>query len=109
MDDNIFKMKYSSGLKPAVSKRRIRLYTIPCPIWQCSGRMFQVERDEPKRLSKQDKKSGGWIGDWQTPDFVCNNCGGIYGFKRFSIKALYKLLNPIPRKAKALRILRVKL
>ena len=71
-----------------MSEKKPKPYSIPCPIWQCSGRMFQVEGNAPDA--------------WQTPDFVCNDCGGVYGLKKFE-------KSRIPRKAKALRILRVRL
>ena len=59
---------------------------IPCPIWQCDGTLEVVER--PPRNAEEDNE--GYAGDWQTPDLVCNNCGGVYHFSGFDRKLLEK-------------------
>ena len=53
---------------------------IPCPVWQCGGTMEAVEREAPKGINPDD----GYNGDWQTPDLVCDNCGAVYQFVKFT-------------------------
>ena len=48
-----------------------------CPIWQCGGIIMAKERHLPNSDPLE------YYGDWQSPDLICSNCGGIYQFKGF--------------------------
>ena len=52
---------------------------IRCPIYQCGGFMATKERKLPKDFIEGEH----YHGDDQTPDLICDNCGGIYQFVRF--------------------------
>lgn len=53
-----------------------------CPVYQCGGLMKAKERPYPKGKGEDDFPDG-MVGDTQTPDLVCSNCGAIYQFQRF--------------------------
>jgi hypothetical protein len=57
----------------------IDLCPIKCPQYQCGGMMKRVLRSPPKDWNHQD----GYIGDEQTPDLQCTNCGAFYKFDKY--------------------------
>jgi hypothetical protein len=58
---------------------------IRCPVYQCGGLMVTKERPVAKMKGGHDP-TDGIVGDYQTPDLICSNCGAIYQFKRFKYK-----------------------
>lgn len=72
-----------------------------CPIWQCGGTMKHVERRPPKGMDPSDPQE--YDGDFQTPDLVCTNCGGVYrfsGFKKRRPKSSSLRTSPSPQSSR---------